>query len=189
MTLTHRKGHATCILKTWMETWGFPASGFKILHCLLSHNDCQILSAIQQDTRPNKKRKKGAGGNTSLAQIGYLKVFWVNRKETVSTSSFTDALEGLTWGEDTACLGTADFHIQLMLPPCCKESLRALEVELVCHAIEKCLSKRKPKAGCKSKPQSPTLLPGLISRPSYKATRISFTDIRGCNHIYLFLIF
>lgn len=126
---------------------------FKIQHCPLSQ---KILSAIQQDTRPNKKRKKGAGENTSLAQMGYLKVFGRNRKETVSTSSFTGTLEALTWGEDIACLGTADFHIQVMLPSCCKESSCACEVKLVCHDIEKYPSKKKSRVGCKSEPQSPS---------------------------------
>lgn len=113
----------------------------------------------------------------------------MNREETVRTSSFTDALEAPTWGDDVACLGTADFCIQVTFPPCSKESSCACEVKLVCHDIEKCPSKKKSRVGCKSKPQSPSLLPELILRPSYKALRINFTDIRGWNNACLFLIF
>lgn len=57
----------------------------------------------------------------TLAQMGYLKVFWVNRKDMVSLSSFSDILRTLTW-EDIACLGTADFVLQVILPSCCRES-------------------------------------------------------------------
>lgn len=121
--------------------------------------------------------------------MGYLKVFWVNRKETVSTSSFADVLEALTWGDDIACLGTAGFHIQVTFPPCCKESSCAWEVKLVCHDIEKCPSKKKSRVGCKSKSQSPSLVPQLISKPSYKALRINFTGIRGWKHIFFSLFF
>lgn len=51
------------------------------------------LSPIQKDTGLNRTRKKRAGEKMTLTQMGHLTVPWMNRKDAINTSSFTNALK------------------------------------------------------------------------------------------------